>query len=141
MIEILLEEGAKAPVLGSAGAAAMDLHAFIDEVMYLYPGQDAKIRTGVSMAIPEGQAGFMWPRSGLDINERVTRQAGLIDADYRGEIIACLHNRGNERVVINPGDRIVQIVFQKIERHVLQVVDTLSETVRGESGFGASGKQ
>ena len=100
------------------------------------------VSTGIAIAIPEGYAGFVQPRSGLAIKQGVTvlNTPGLIDSHYRGELKVALINLDPDNVFqVNPGDRIAQLVIQKVEQVVWNVVSSLDETERGNGGFGSSG--
>jgi dUTP pyrophosphatase len=136
----LTVKGAKYPKYGSAGAAGADLYA-AEELLIPHSGGLFLVRTGVSVEIPEGYAGFIQPRSGLALNEHVTvlNSPGLIDSDYRGELKVLLinhHTFNNYRVRV--GDRIAQLVIQKVERCDF-VAEKLTETERGTDGFGSTG--
>lgn len=118
----------------------MDLRAI--EHVELEPFERALVATGIAIAIPEGYAGFVQPRSGLAIKQGVTvlNTPGLIDSHYRGELkVALINLDARKTFVVNPGDRIAQLVIQKVEQVAWQVVDELDATERGEGGFGSSG--
>ena len=135
-------ENAVVPSYASPGDAGMDLRA--TETVMLAPFQRALISTGIAIAIPEGYAGFVQPRSGLAVKRGITvlNTPGLIDSHYRGEIKVCLINMDPKNgFVINEGDRIAQLVIQKVETVEWEVVDSLDVTERGEGGFGSSGIQ
>ena len=120
------------PAYAYPGDAGMDLRAT----------EHALVSTGLAVAIPEGYAGFVQPRSGLAIKQGVTvlNTPGLIDSHYRGELkVALINLDPNNFFEINPGDRIAQLVIQKVENVVWNVVDSLDETERGKGGFGSSG--
>lgn len=135
-----LVDGVEIPAYAYPGDAGMDLRAI--EHLELRPFERALVSTGLAIAIPEGYAGFVQPRSGLAIKQGVTvlNTPGLIDSHYRGELKVALINLDPNNVFeVNPGDRIAQLVIQKVERVAWNVVDSLSETERGEGGFGSSG--
>lgn len=135
-----LVEGASVPSYAYSGDAGMDLRAI--EHFELKPFERALVPTGLAIAIPEGYAGFVQPRSGLAIKQGVTvlNTPGLIDSHYRGELKVALINLDPDNVFeVNPGDRIAQLVIQKVERVEWNVVDSLDETERGAGGFGSSG--
>jgi dUTP pyrophosphatase len=118
----------------------MDLHA--DEAAHLDPGERASVGTGIAVAIPEGHAGLVVPRSGLAADYGITlvNTPGLIDAGYRGELRVLMLNTDRQRSFrIAPGDRIAQLVLVKVEAPEPAEVGELSETVRGEAGFGSTG--
>ena len=130
------------PSYAYPGDAGMDLRAI--EHVSLAPFERALVSTGLAVAIPEGYAGFVQPRSGLAIKQGVTvlNTPGLIDSHYRGELKVTLINLDpNNTFEVNPGDRIAQLVIQKVENVAWNVVDSLDETERGEGGFGSSGVQ
>ncbi len=137
-----LSDDAVIPSYAYPGDAGMDLRA--TEHITLAPFERALIPTGLAVAIPEGYAGFVQPRSGLAIKQGVTvlNTPGLIDSHYRGELKVALINLDAHAVFeVNPGDRIAQLVIQKVENVQWSVVDSLDETERGEGGFGSSGVQ
>lgn len=137
-----LSENAVIPSYAYPGDAGMDLRA--TETVMLAPFQRALISTGIAIAIPEGYAGFVQPRSGLAVKRGITvlNTPGLIDSHYRGEIKVCLINMDPKNgFVINEGDRIAQLVIQKVETVEWEPVDALDATERGEGGFGSSGVQ
>tara|TARA_R110002110_G_scaffold198675_6_gene409174 strand:- start:17041 stop:17532 length:492 start_codon:yes stop_codon:yes gene_type:complete len=106
----------------------------------LAPKRRHIFHTGISMAIPQGYAGFIWDRSGLSAKKGVHRLAGVIDSSYRGEILICLVNLGKETVLIEKHDRIAQMIIQKEEPCTMTWSDSLSESNRGEKGFASSGR-
>lgn len=128
------------PAWQTAGAAGLDLAAGVREALTLAPGAIALVPTGWAAAIPEGYEGQIRPRSGLALKKGLTlvNTPGTIDCDYRGEIQLPLINLGPEPVTIQRGDRVAQLVINKIERPTLVVVEELSETVRGSGGFGST---
>jgi dUTP pyrophosphatase len=129
------------PEYKSESAVGMDLRACIDNDIMLKPGAFAVVNTGLYVEIPEGYEIQIRPRSGLARNNGVTvlNTPGTIDPDFRGEIQVVLINLGKEDVVIKAGDRIAQLVLNKVERIKWEVVDELSQTERGEGGFGSTG--
>ena len=106
------------------------------------PNETYKFHTGIKMAIPDGYWGGIYARSGLatKCGLRPANCVGVIDSSYRGEIIVAIHNDSNETQLVHNGDRIAQLVIQKVEPTVFEEVSELDETSRGESGFGGSGK-
>ncbi|MBO59081.1 MAG: dUTP diphosphatase [Actinomycetota bacterium] len=139
---IRLIEDAIIPVYAKSGDAGADLVAA--ESVVLEPGGGrALISTGVAIAIPEGFAGFVQPRSGLALKHGVTclNTPGLIDSGYRGELKVILVNTDpKEAFQVNKGERIAQLVIQKVEECDFQEVDELPDSERGETGFGSSGR-
>jgi dUTP pyrophosphatase len=130
---------ANVPTVATHGAAGVDLLADHDAV--IPAGSWALIKTGLKMAIPYGFAGLICSRSGLALKTGliVLNAPGVIDSDYRGEIGVILANFGNQDYPLRAGDRIAQMVFQRIEQPEFVVVDDLDETARGEGGFGSTG--
>lgn len=129
------------PVHARPGDAGMDLRAREDVV--LAPGQRALISTGIAVAIPQGWAGFVNPRSGLAAKHGITlvNAPGTVDSGYRGEIKVTLLNTDlNESFTVTRGDRIAQLVVQRVATVQVVEVNELDETERGEQGFGSSGK-
>lgn len=124
-------------------SAGMDIRANINEVITLKSLERKLIPTGLYIELPEGYEAQMRPRSGLALNEGLglLNSPGTIDADYRGEIGVILVNLSNEPVMIKDGDRICQMVINKVEQAEWIEVDTLDETERGAGGFGHTGKQ
>lgn len=126
----------------SEWAAGFDLHAAVGEPLVLAPGQRALVPTGFAMAMPRELEAQIRPRSGLAFKHGVTclNSPGTIDADYRGEVKVLLINLGQEPFTIERGERIAQMVFQQVPQVRLEEADELPETVRGEGGFGHTGK-
>lgn len=129
------------PVYARLGDAGMDLIS--SEDVTLKPGQRAAIGTGIAIAIPDGYAGFVQPRSGRALKEGlgVANAPGLIDSGYRGEIkVIAINLNSSELIDVHRGEKIAQIVFQKVERAEVELVDELPGSERGEGGFGSTGK-
>ncbi|HPA36191.1 MAG TPA: dUTP diphosphatase [Chitinophagales bacterium] len=129
------------PVYETSGSAGMDLRAQLQEPVMLKPLQRALIPTGLYIELPDGYEAQVRPRSGLALKKGVTvlNSPGTIDSDYRGEIKVIMINLSNETTVINTGERIAQMIIAKYEKVTLKEVDELSETERGEGGFGHTG--
>lgn len=141
-VPIRLMEGATLPTHGSNDAAGYDLYCRADDTITIMPGEMKKISTGVIMSIPKGYGGFVFARSGLATKKglRPANAVGVIDADFRAEIIVPLYNDSCELAHINPGDRIAQIAFLPIQDNVtFLLVDDLDTTKRGTGGFGSTG--
>lgn len=130
------------PAYATEGSSGMDLRAFLSASLTLHPGQRMLVPTGLFLEIPEGYEAQIRPRSGLAIKQGITclNTPGTIDADYRGEIKVILINLSSEEQTIHDGDRIAQMVFQKIEKASLITVDSLNQTERSDGGFGHTGK-
>ena len=133
-----LSDNAIFPSQTNDSDAGWDLYA--SESLIIPPSSRTLIGTSITLAIPSGSVGLIWPRSGLAVNQGVDVFAGVIDAGYRGEIKVCLFNSSNEDVVITEGDRIAQLLVQKINHVIFKESDTLFKTSRGRGGFGSSGK-
>jgi dUTP pyrophosphatase len=123
-------------------AAGMDLQAALEAEMILLPGQRTLVPTGIAIALPEGFEAQVRPRSGLALNHGVTlvNSPGTIDPDYRGEIGVILINHGSEPFTIRPGERIAQMVIAPFVQASLLEVNELGQTLRGEGGFGHTGR-
>jgi dUTP pyrophosphatase len=127
------------PAYARPGDAGLDLHA--SESVKLEPGERRLVPTGLAIAIPEGHAGLVLPRSGLAMQKGVTvlNAPGLIDSGYRGELKVLLINHGPAVVAIERGERIAQLVIQAVARARLVEVERLPDSARGEGGFGSTG--
>jgi deoxyuridine 5'-triphosphate nucleotidohydrolase len=132
-----LHPGAKLPTRGSRRAAGLDLYAI--ESLTLEPGARAAVRTGLAVAIPEEFYGRVAPRSGLAVNYGLDVLAGVIDSDYRGEIVCALVNHGQEALTIDAGQRVAQLIIEAIITPEPVWADALDETARGAGGFGSTG--
>ncbi len=134
-----LNPEAKLPTYGSTDAAGMDLYAVAGGE--IKAGETVMIGTGIAMAIPKGYVGLIYARSGLACKQDLApaNKVGVIDADYRGEIIVALHNHGKEDRLVQAGDRIAQMVITPYETVALEEVDELDDTDRGAGGFGSTG--
>jgi len=135
---VLNNENASMPTQANSSDAGWDLYASEDR--YVAPLHRGLIKTGVSLEIPDGYAGLIWPRSGLSVKHGVDVLAGVVDAGYRGEVGVCLFNSSEIVLKINKGDRIAQILFQPVPQFQLVEFDQLSLSERGSGGFGSSGK-
>jgi dUTP pyrophosphatase len=144
-VEIKVVNQSPNPLPGYAteGAAGMDIRAHLEAPLHLQPMERALVPTGLFMEIPEGFEVQVRPRSGLAIKQGITclNTPGTIDSDYRGEIKIILINLSGEAQSIHPGDRIAQLVVQRVERAELKAVTQLSETERSAGGFGSTGKK
>jgi dUTP pyrophosphatase len=138
-----LRDNAVIPTYGSDFAAGADLYAALDEPLTINPGETKFVPTGLAFEIPEGYAGFIYARSGLASKRGLApaNKVGVIDSDYRGEVMVALVNLGQEDFIISDGDRIAQMVLCSYERAELQLVDELAETERGSGGFGSTGEK
>ena len=145
MVKVLikkLDPTIKLPEYKTDGASGMDLMAFINKPLTLKPQNSCLVPTGISVAFPSEFEIQIRPRSGLAAknNISVLNTPGTIDSDYRGEIKVILYNHGNTDFLINNKDRIAQMILTPVIKMDLEETDTLPETVRGEGGFGSTGK-
>ena len=140
-IKIINKSAHKLPHYETNASAGMDLRANLSEAITLAPLERAIIKTGLFMELPLGYEAQVRPRSGLAAKKGITvlNAPGTIDADYRGEVGVILVNLSNEVFVIENGERIAQMVIAKHERAAWEVVEELSDTARGEGGFGRTG--
>ncbi len=129
------------PAYQSPGASGADLMACIETDIVLKPGERSLIPTGIVLDIPRGLEAQVRPRSGLSVRHGVTvlNAPGTIDSDYRGEVKVILINLGKEDFIIRPGDRIAQLVFAEVTRVAFRLGEAVSETKRGDGGFGSTG--
>ena len=138
-----LNEDAILPVYGSENAAGADLYACMEQPVTIQPGETEFIKTGLALEVPEGFAGLIYARSGLACKKGLApaNKVGVIDADYRGEIMVALYNHSKEPVTIEHGERIAQMVITPYLRADFQEAEELSDTARGEGGFGSTGRK
>ena len=131
------------PFYATKAAAGADLKAVLDEPLTLKPLERKVIGTGLKIALPEGFEAQLRPRSGLAAKHGISvlNSPGTIDADYRGEIGVIIVNLSNEDFTIHPGERIAQLVLARFEQINWQITESLSQTERGDGGFGSTGKQ
>ena len=137
----LLREKAKLPENQTTGSAGYDLAACIEKEVTIKPGQTHMVGSGIAIALPSGYAAFVYARSGLGIKHGIipANCVGVIDSDYRGEIIVALKNTSAEPFTVTSGDRIAQLVITKCELPKLIQSEQLEETNRGAGGFGSTG--
>ena len=140
-IKIVNKGNQPIPEYATPQSAGVDLRANIDEPVELKPLSRALIPTGLHIALPEGYEAQIRPRSGLAIKKGITclNTPGTIDADYRGEVGVILINLSAETFIVNPGERIAQMIINKFEQAEFELVEELDETERGEGGFGHTG--
>ena len=138
-----LKEQAAIPSYGSAEAAGADLYACLETAVEIAAGGTAMIPTGLAMELPEGTVGLVYARSGLASKKGLApaNKVGVIDSDYRGEVMVALHNHSAQAAVVEPGERIAQLVIAPVLRAAFAETDALSDTVRGEGGFGSTGRK
>lgn len=137
----LLKKGAKIPTYGSQWAGGADLYACLDETVTLKPGETKLIPIGIAMEIPVGYVGLVFARSGLATKRDLApaNKVGVIDADYRGEFFVPIHNHGQKEQTIEHGERIAQMIITPFLTAQFFEAEELSETPRGEKGFGSTG--
>ena len=138
-----LNENAIIPTYGSVEAAGCDLYALLDtDEVVIHPGETELVHTGISVEIQSGYYGGIYARSGLASKKglRPANCTGVIDADYRGEIMVALHNDSSSIQTISNHERIAQLIIEPYRRADFLVVDDLADTERGEGGFGSTGK-
>jgi dUTP pyrophosphatase len=140
---IKLRENAVIPSRESLCAAGCDLSAAIDTNIMIPPHQTVKIPTGLAMELPEGTFGAIYARSGIATKEGLApaNKVGVADSDYRGEIMVALHNHSNEYRIVEPGQRIAQLIIQPYIAAVYEETNILSETARGAGGFGSTDRK
>ena len=137
-----LRENAVVPKRATEGSAGADLYACIDQPLTIAPGSLVMVPTGIALELPEtGLAAFLFARSGLGVKHGIclSNGVGVVDSDYRGEIRVPMINWSDEDFVINDGDRIAQVIITSYEKVNIELVEDLSETERGEGGFGHTG--
>lgn len=139
----LLDPRAKLPAYGSPDAAGADLYALTDGPVTIAPGQTVLVHTGLALAIPKGYVGLVYARSGLAAKEGLApaNKVGVIDADYRGELMVALYNQSGVNRVVDSGDRIAQLVITPYLTAQFTPADELDDTRRGAGGFGSTGSK
>ena len=130
------------PEAQTTGSVGADLHACILEPIVIHPNETLKIPTGIAIALPERCGAFLFARSGLATKQGLApaNKVGVVDTDYRGEIIVALHNHSDEIRLIEPNQRIAQMVIMPVCQPIFEEVDSLEETERADGGFGSTGK-
>ena len=139
----LLNEKAIIPTYGSEFSAGADLYACIDDKEFIKAGETKFIKTGLAFEIPIGLVGLVFARSGLSCKQGLApaNKVGVIDSDYRGEVMVALFNQSKEIREVNNGDRIAQISFVPYIKGSFNIVNELNDTKRGSGGFGSTGKK
>lgn len=132
-----LKKDAKLPTHGHPGDAGMDFYTA--ETVTFAPGVQERVHTGVAIEIPKGYVGLIWDKSSISFNLGLKVFGGVVDAGYRGEIIMCLLNTSNKKVILEKGHKVAQMIIQKFEHCDILEVDKLSETVRGHGREGSTG--
>ena len=138
-----LNENAVAPLKATDGSAGYDLCACMDSAIVILPGQSAVVHTAIACQIPVGTVGLVYIRSSLGVKHqiRLSNGVGVIDSDYRGEIMVSLHNFGSKEYRVEPFDRIAQMVITPYYAPQVEIVNSLEDTDRGTGGFGSTGKR
>ena len=138
-----LDDRATIPTYGSQYAAGADLYACLEEKAVIKPGETKLIKTGIAMELPVGYGGFIYARSGLASKRGLApaNKVGVVDCDYRGEIMVALHNHSSEEQEVLPGERIAQMVIAPYVTAEFDVVEELTDTERGQGGFGSTGRK
>ena len=136
-----LSENAVIPTYGSEYSAGADLYACIEDKVTLLPGETKLIKTGLAIEVPVGYGAFIYARSGLATKRGLApaNKVGVVDSDYRGEVMVALHNHSSDVQTVDSGERIAQMVIAPFLKADFEVVDELSDTARGEGGFGSTG--
>lgn len=136
-----LKENAILPTYGSEFAAGADLYALPDKEIVIAPGETKLIHTGLAMEIPQGYGGFIYARSGLasKCGLAPANKVGVVDADYRGEVMVALHNHSQVAQTVAAGERVAQLVIAPFLKVDFEEADVLQDTVRGAGGFGSTG--
>ena len=138
----LLKAGAKLPTYGSAQAAGADLYACLEQPVTIAPGETAFISTGIALEVPVGCAGLIYARSGMACKRGLApaNKVGVVDSDYRGEIMVALHNHGSISQTVENGERVAQFVITPVLTPAYEIAEDLSDTLRNQGGFGSTGK-
>ena len=138
----ILRKGAVLPTYGSAEAAGADLYACLEHPVTVAPGETVFVPTGIALEVPRGCAGLIYARSGMACKRGLApaNKVGVVDSDYRGEIIVALHNHGTISQTVEHGERIAQFVVTPVLTPAYEVAEELTDTVRNTGGFGSTGK-
>ena len=138
----ILRKGATLPTYGTAYAAGADLYACLEKEITIAPGETAFVPTGIAMEVPEKCAGLIYARSGLACKRGLApaNKVGVVDSDYRGEIMVALHNHGREVQTVGNGERIAQMIITPVLTPAYVEAEELTDTVRSTGGFGSTGK-
>ena len=136
-----LRDTAQVPANATPGSAGYDLRADLEGPVQISPGETVTIPTGLAMEIQPGYAGFVFARSGLGIRSGIVPAncVGVIDSDYRGEVLVGLYNHSQRPFTVRPGDRVAQLVLMPVHTPEIQVCEELSDSQRGTGGFGSTG--
>ena len=137
-----LNENAIIPTYGTEYSAGADLYALLDSAVEIAPHETTFIHTGISVEIPEGYCGLIFARSSMGAKRGLApaNKVGVIDADYRGEIMVALHNHSEKTATVEPGERVAQLAIVPFLKAEFEESDDLTDTTRGSGGFGSTGK-
>ena len=137
-----LRENAMIPTYGSPESAGADLYACLEADVIIEPGKTVFIPTGLAMEVPQGYAGLIYARSSLGTKRGLApaNKVGVVDSDYRGEVMVALHNHGGEPQTVAHGERIAQLLVTPVLAPAFEECDDLTDTLRGNGGFGSTGK-
>ena len=137
-----LNPNAALPTYGSPEAAGADLYACLDECVSIPAGKTVFIPTGIAMEVPKGCAGLIYARSSMGAKRGLApaNKVGVIDSDYRGQVMVALHNHSQEEQIVQPGERIAQLLITPVFTPGFREVDDLTDTDRGNGGFGSTGR-
>ena len=137
-----LRENAMIPTYGSPEAAGADLYACLEEAVTIEPGKTVFIPTGLAMEVPKGYAGLIYARSSMGTKRGLApaNKVGVVDSDYRGEVMVALHNHGSHAQTVESGERIAQLLITPVLAPAFEQCEDLTDTVRGQGGFGSTGK-
>ncbi len=138
-----VREGAKIPTYGTPFAAGADIYACINEEVVIQPGETKMIPTGFALEVPVGYAGLIYPRSGLSCKRGLApaNKVGVVDTDYRGEVMVALYNHSSEEQIIEVGERIAQLIITPYLKANFEEAEELEETDRGANAFGSTGRK
>ncbi len=137
-----LNKTASIPTYGTEFSAGADLYACLENAVTIKPGETYLVKTGIAMEVPVGYAGLIYARSGLASKKGLApaNKVGVVDSDYRGEVMVALHNHGTVEAMVEPGERIAQMVITPYLVAEYMEVDQLEDTLRGVGGFGSTGQ-
>lgn len=137
-----LRENACVPTYGSPDSAGADLYACLEAAVTIDPGKTVFIPTGLAMEVPKGYAGLIYARSSMGTKRGLApaNKVGVVDSDYRGEVMVALHNHGTAAQTVESGERIAQLLVTPVLAPAFTVCDDLTDTLRGQGGFGSTGK-
>ena len=137
-----VRENAFVPTYGSVEAAGADLYACLEEAVTIQPGKTVFVPTGLAMEVPKGCAGLIYARSSMGTKRGLApaNKVGVIDSDYRGEVMVALHNHGSEPQIVDHGERIAQLLITPVLSPAFELAESLDDTARGAGGFGSTGR-